>query len=185
MTTERWQDLFQPDERLLWEGSPQPGLHGWPRLLGLSVFGLPFLIAGCAMLAFGLRQALSGGAVADIGLGLFLAAFSLPFAGIGLALVFGQWIAAARAHRRVRYALSSRAAYVARHDWRKSLACYPILPQTAVELETGRLADTLWFHARQERDSDGTTTTRAGFENIADGTRVYRLIRQIQTGDPE
>ncbi len=183
MTHARWQDVLQPDERLLWEGSPLPGLHGWPRLVGLTLIGLPFLIAGAAMLVFGLRQVFVTGRLGDIGLGVFLTVFALPFLGIGLVLVIGQWVEAAQAHRRLRYALSNRAAYVAREGWRRTLHCYPILPQTAIELETGRGGDTLWFHSRTERDSDGTSTTKVGFENIADGASLFRLIRAAQTGE--
>ena len=117
------------------------------------------------------------------GLGLFFALFSVPFAGLGLFLVIGQWIAAAQAHRRIRYALSSKAAYVAT-SWRTDkLESYPILPKTALEIEHGTGYDSVWFHARSETDSDGgLTTSRVGFEGIKDGTEVYRLMHGIQTG---
>ena len=62
-----------------------------------------------------------------------------------------------------------------------SLTVYPILPATALELEPGKRASTVWLHARLERDSDGDLgTTKAGFENIADGARVFHLIRELQ-----
>ncbi|TAG11990.1 MAG: hypothetical protein EAZ40_16375 [Rhodobacterales bacterium] len=98
-------------------------------------------------------------------------------------LVFGQWIAASQAHRRIRYALSTRAAYVAQSWWTHSLDSYPILPGTSIGLAKGRLADTVWFHTMTQKDSDGDrSTTRIGFENIADGDQVYGLLRSIQMG---
>jgi hypothetical protein len=180
-----WQTYLQPGESLLWEGAPLPGIHGKAKLIGLALFGLPFLIIGLGMAGTGIVMLTSAHALADFGLGTFITAFSLPFAGIGAFLVIGQWIMAAQAHRKVRYALSTRCAFIAQSYWKRSLQAYPILPGTAVELETGGSADTVWFHARKERDSDGDrTTTKVGFENIADGEAVFRLIRSIQTGSP-
>jgi len=102
---------------------------------------------------------------------------------IGMVLVIGQWIGAAQSHRRVRYALSTQAAYVATSWNRRKLESCPILRSTATGLEKCRHADTVWFHIRAEKVSDGdTNTTRVGFDNIAEGEKVYHLIRSIQTG---
>lgn len=179
-----WQSYLRPDERLLWEGAPLPGVHGKAKIVALALFGLPFLAAGLAMLVSGLRNMSAAHDLGGMGLGFFMAVFALPFIGIGATMVVGQWFAAAQAHRKIRYALSTRAAFVAKDYWRRSLASYPILPATDVELEKGASADNVWFHSREERDSDGDrTVTRVGFENIADGDAVFRLIRQIQAGD--
>ena len=178
-----WQDYLQPGETLLWEGAPKPGVHGWGKLIGMSLFGLPFLVIGIGICVAGLGMLIAGDGWQLAGLGLFMTLFSIPFAGIGLFLVIGQWIAAAQAHRRIRYALSSKAAYVAT-SWRTDkLESYPILRSTATGLEKGRRADCVWFHVRSEKDSDGDLgTTRIGFDHIADGDTVFNLIRSIQTG---
>ncbi|WP_309667155.1 hypothetical protein [Tabrizicola sp.] len=179
----RWQDYFQPGETLLWEGAPKPGVHGKVKIIALALFGLPFLIIGLGVFATGVGMAFGGKTWGDIGLGLFFAAFAVPFAGVGALMVVGQWWAAARAHAKIRYALSSRAAYIAKTYWTHSIESYPILKSTATGLEKGRSADTVWFHVRSERGADGDrSTTRIGFDNIADGDSVYRLIRSIQTG---
>lgn len=180
---ETWDTYLQPGERLLWEGAPLPGIHGKAGIIGLGFFGLPFLAFGVAAFGFGLKMLSSLLSVNDAGLGLFLMAFSIPFMGIGGYLVFGQWVVAAQAHRRIRYALSTRAAYVAT-TWRsRKLEIYPILRDTATGLEKGRASDTVWFHIRTEKDSEGDrSTTRIAFENIADGEKVFRLIRSIQMG---
>jgi hypothetical protein len=182
---ETWADYFQPGEQLLWEGSPVKGIRGKAKLIGMSLFGLPFLVIGTGFCGIGLGMLFNASDWQMAALGLFIALFSLPFAGLGLYLVFGGWIAQAQAHRRVRYALSNRAAYIAQTWWKQTLESYPILPATSTGLEKGRGADTVWFHVRNEKDSDGDrSTTRIGFDNIADGDKVFHLIRSIQTGSP-
>ena len=121
--------------------------------------------------------------VGDVWIGLITLALGLIFLVFGYAFVFGQWADAARAHRTTRYALSNLCAYVARTAWKRSLESYPILPKTALELDHCDGYDNVWFHARSETDGDGgITTTRVGFEGIAEGTKVYQLLRGIQTG---
>ena len=176
-----WQSCFQPGEKLLWEGAPKPGVHGWPRIIGLALFGLPFLVVGVGAFFAGIRQIVTGESWGDVGLGLFFAAFAIPFAGIGGAMVIGQWWAARQAHLQLRYAVSSRCAYIAKSCRRRSIESYPILKGTALGLEKGNGSDTVWFHVLSERDSDGDrTTTRISFDNIADGDRVYTVLRSLQ-----
>lgn len=178
-----WDAYFQPGETLLWEGAPKPGVHGWPKIIGLAVFGLPFLVIGIGVFLTGLQQVLNAANLPDIGLGLFFTAFGVPFAGAGAFMVFGQWWAASQAHHKIRYAVSTRCAYIARSWWTRSLESYPILPGSALGLEKGRHADTVWFHLRTEKDLDGDrTTSRISFDNIAEGEAVYNLLRSIQTG---
>lgn len=182
---ETWESYFQPGEALLWEGALKQGVHGIAKIIGLALIGLPFLIIGVGVCVTSIWMVLSGKSWADSGLGLFFFAFSIPFTGVGAALVFGQLYAAREAHRQTRYALSSHAAYIARSCRTRSIAVYPILKSTPSGLEKGRTADTVWFHVHSERTSDGDrTTTRVGFDNIADGEAVFRMIRSIQTGQP-
>ena len=172
---------FRPGETLLWEGAPVPGLHRRGLAIFLMIFGLPFLIIGIALFFYGLLQLHKAATVSDAGLALFTTAFALPFGGFGAVLVFGPLIEARTASRDIRYALTTRAAYVVRQGRFPSLKVYPILPDTALELEPGKRASTVWLHSRLERDSDGDLgTTKAGFENIAEGEKVFELIRDLQ-----
>jgi hypothetical protein len=175
-----WHDHFQPGETLLWEGAPLPGVRNRARLVVLSLFGLPFLLIGMFGAATGLRHVYWLG---ETGLGLFTLVISLIFVLLGYTLVFHQWLDAARAHLSTRYALSNRCAYVIRQGRKQSLLSYPIVSGTALELDRCDGYDNVWFHVTKERDSDGDlTTSRVGFEGIADGTEVYRLFRSIQNG---
>lgn len=172
---------LRPNETLLWEGAPVPGFHQRGKAIFLMVFGLPFLIIGIACFFFGLHRLTQATTLSDAGLALFLTAFALPFGGIGAFLVFGPLVAARTAHRDIRYALTTRAAYVIRQGRFPSLKTYPILPSTALELEPGTRAGTVWLHARLERDLDGDLgTTKAGFENIAEAEKVFGMIRDLQ-----
>lgn len=178
-----WDAYFQPGETLLWEGAPKPGVHGWPKIIGLAIFGLPFLLFGLGAFAMGARQAFRSEGLSEFGFALFLMSFSLIFLGVGALMVFGQWWAAAEAHQKIRYAVSTRCAYIAKSYRTRSIESYPILQGSALGLEKGRSADTVWFHVRTEKDSDGDrTTSRVSFDNIAEGEKVYALLRSIQTG---
>lgn len=179
---EAWEHYFQPGETLLWEGAPKPGVHSWPKIIGLALFGLPFLIVGVGVCLTGMWQMINAKGWGDVGLGFFFTAFAIPFGGVGAVMVFGQWWAAAEAHKRLRYALSTRCAYIAKSYRTRSIESYPILKSSALGLEKGRTADTVWFHVQTERDSDGDrTTSRISFENIAEGEKVYALLRSVQT----
>ena len=180
---DNWQSYLQPGETLLWEGTPKPGVHGWPKIIGLALFGLPFLVVGVGVFLTGIWQMINAKGWGDAGLGFFFTVFAIPFGGVGALMVFGQFWAAIEAHRRIRYAVSTRCAYIAKSYRTKTIESYPILRSSALGLEKGRTADTVWFHVQTERDSDGDrTTTRISFDNIAEGDEVYRLLRSIQTG---
>lgn len=64
--------------------------------------------------------------------------------------------------------------------WNHTMESYPITTESYLELEQGR-ADTVWFSKLQNDDSDrDQSTKKTGFENIADGKKVYALLRKIQ-----
>jgi hypothetical protein len=172
---------LRPGETVLWEGAPVPGFHRRRLTFFLMLFGLPFLLIGVALFFYSLLLYPQAAGVTDGGNALVTTAFSLPFAAFGAFLVFGPVIEARTAARYIRYMLTNRAAYVIRTGQFPSLKVYPILPGTALELETFRRAGTVWVHARLERDSDGDLgTTKAGFENIAEAEKVFAMIRDLQ-----
>lgn len=180
MTAARWEDYFVPGERLLWEGAPEPGFHDWPKFLAVSVFGIPFLVAGLGLTFGGLWGALTAEGWKAAGGALLLGIFGMPFLGGGLFMVFGFWALAHAAPNRIRYALSTRAAYVARRFWLREIKIYPITRDTALELSSRRGTSTVTFYSHREADSDGPTVEKAAFEHIADGAEVLRLMRVLQ-----
>ncbi|MEM0976988.1 MAG: hypothetical protein AAGJ34_05610 [Pseudomonadota bacterium] len=174
-----WSDYFDPDEKLIWEGTP---VSGWPSLGGifLSVFGMPFLGAGLFTTITALRgdaAPTEGGGTME-GITLFL--FGLPFLLVGLGLVLGPWLGAFYAPRYMRYALTNKKAYIAKSFLRRSLEVYDITPSNVVEYEEGRTGS-VFFHVQSRVDSDGDRIDRRiGFENIRDSRSVYDLIRKSQ-----
>jgi hypothetical protein len=172
--------LLRPGEVLLWQGAPRAGFHQPGQRLFLMAFGLPFLLGGLGLFVAALQPARTPG-TSEWGLAVFLAAIALVFAGIGAFLTFGPVIEARHKATRLRYALTDRAAYILSRFVTDRVQVFPLLPSTPIDLDLGPKGGTVWFHARQERDSDGdSTTTRAGFENITDARHVYHLIRQLQ-----
>jgi len=179
--TEQTQLPLRPGETVLWEGAPVPGFHQRRLTFFLMLFGLPFLVIGVSLFCYSLLLYPQAATVPDGGNALVTTAFSLPFAAFGAFLVLGPIIEARSAARDIRYALTSRAAYVIRTGQFPSVRVYPILPDTALELETGSRAGTVWVHSRRERDSEGDLgTTKAGFENVAEAEKVFLMIRELQ-----
>lgn len=177
---DRWEDYFDPGEVLLWQGAPEPGPHSYWGPIAISIFGIPFFLAGLSTAATGLGFLFGMRNLGDLGIGLFMTAFSVPFLGVGFAMCFGTWIYARIGHRFTRYALSNRRAYVAHHFFRHSLSSYRIRPDDAITLVQGKF-DSIMFKTIHGRDSDGDKTTeKIGFISISDGNSVYDLIRKIQ-----
>ncbi|NNE86440.1 MAG: hypothetical protein HKN27_00055 [Silicimonas sp.] len=179
--SEGWQDWFDDGEALLWQGAPQPGVIHWGRNILLTAFGIPFLSAGLVCAAMGLGY-IAKFTFGEMALGVFLAAFSVPFVAVGGAMIFGTWVSDYIVPRRTRYALTSKAGYVATRYWGRKMDVFPVRAGTRVELQQHRSgAATVHFHFEETRDSDGDVRIeKKGFENIADGQAVYRLIRDVQ-----
>lgn len=162
---DRWDDYFEPGEVLLWQGAPEPGPQSYIGPYLISIFGIPFLLAGLATARTGLGYVFGMNSLGDLGIGLFLSAFSVPFICAGAAMTVGIWLHAFNGHKFVRYALTNKRACVARSFYKHALETYAIGPDDAVTLEQGRF-DTVRFKTIHGRDSDGH--------------EVYALIRQIQ-----
>lgn len=177
---DRWEDYFEPDEKLVWQGQPEPGLKSPLAVIALSIFGIPFLLAGMFTAAQGVSALFDQGGTWGIGGGLFFIAFSVPFLMAGLGMTFGSWLAALYGNRYIRYALTNKRAYIAKSFIKHALATYTIKPDDIVTLEQGRF-DSVKFKTVHGRDSDGDKTTETiGFDWIKDGPKVYQLVREHQ-----
>lgn len=177
---EVWEDYFEPEESLIWQGSPVGRARPTIGMIAAAIFGLPFLLAGLAisggafLFLFGveLGWASTAGSV-------FMFFFGLPFAGVGASLVFGPYYAQSQAHRHVRYALSNRRAYIASRWWHRKMDVLTVAPEAPISIEAG---NSVYFHTVVGTDSDGDRSLeRKGFENIPDAMEVYKLLRNLQT----
>jgi len=173
-----WEDYFHGHEVLLWSSAPQPKMNWTWTMVGLSLFGIPFLLAGLGIIAGGVLQ--MTGAAHEVTIGLFMILFGLPFLGVGVGLTMGIWVAVWLSPHFIRYALSTKRAYIAKSWWNHTMESYPIGAHSYIKRQQSK-TDTVFFAKFTERDSDGDrNTSHIGFENIADGAAVYKLLREIQ-----
>lgn len=178
-----WTDYFEAGEKLVWTGSPVSDRRLRWSQIGLATFGAPFLIVGVGLCGATIWSVVTGQAdtLAKMGAAVFLTLFSLPFAAAGLFLVAGPTIKARYAPRYIRYALSTRRAYIAESWWSHQLKTYPLTPDMRVDLLRDGL-DSVILHSGHERDSAGdVVTVAAKFEQLSDGRPLYLLIRQLQS----
>ena len=178
-----WQRYFDPDERLLWQGRPVPGLGIDLPTCGLALFGLPFLGGGIFMMVTAVRDAMGASGIDnDFGpLGLFV--FSLPFSAIGFGLVFGIWWYQYRLRKTARYAVTNKRAYIAHQVWNRKLEVHPIHPEAEITMEEGRTTS-VTFAVKRWTDSDGDRQKQEhSFLYLEDGEVVYDILRKVQRGD--
>ncbi len=182
---ERWEDWFQPGEKLLWQGAPAPGQWNILRNLFLTAFGIPFLSAGLFVSSMGLGYFFSPDRSIEFLLGVVLFAFGIPFIAVGGGMVFGTWISDWMTPTHTRYALTTRAGYIAKRLWKRNLEVLPIQQDMLIEFEEGRRGTgSVYFHFETDIDSDGDkSSTRKGFEGINDAQAVYRLLRELKSGN--
>mgnify|MGYP000004662641 CR=1 FL=1 len=177
---DRWEDYFEPGEVLLWQGAPEPGAKFSWGFVVISIFGVPFLLAGLSSMGQGISAFFRQDGPMAIMLGLFFITFSVPFLLIGLALIFGPWLASIHGHKFVQYALTNKRAYIAKSFIKHAIDSYVIGPDNVITLEQGKF-DSVKFATVHSHDSDGDKITKSvGFDWISEGRAVYHLIREIQ-----
>ncbi|MDH5451828.1 MAG: hypothetical protein OEY05_09325 [Paracoccaceae bacterium] len=192
MTTaprEDWEELLDPEEQLLWVGTPASGIRFTPKAIGTSVFGLfvfGFAIFWTVGAATPFLQGLTGGMPQGAGwFFIFFPLFGLPFIAAGYYMVIGQYFRDARQRRHTRYALTNRRALITSWAGKRTLKSFPIGPTSVVDYQPGPEA-TIYFATEVTKDSDGDTNSeRIGFEHVPDGDAAYAIIRRIQSGAVE
>ncbi|WP_458791484.1 hypothetical protein [Yoonia sp. MH D7] len=176
----RWEDYFQEREELLWSASPAGVLNWTWGMIGLSIFGVPFLLAGLATFFIGIASLFEGSGTLVLGTGVFMMIFSLPFISVGLGLTVGTWVMPLLAPHFVRYAVTDKRAYIAKSWWTHKMESHAIDASNTVELREGK-TDTVYFTKTSRRGNDGKTYNgKIGFLNIEDGAAVYKLLRNLQ-----
>lgn len=164
-----WQSILDDGESIKWQGRPDGKLAFKAAYIFTFLFGLAF--AGFAL--FWMVMASSAGG----GFWMFgLIHFSV---GLGLAILPPFWSAFVRRH--TWYTLTDRRAFIATDKpfVGRKLKSYPITKDTSIEFTPADLA-TIHFAEEIRRTKNGTRRTAIGFERIAEGDEVYRLIRDIQ-----
>ncbi len=174
-----WAPYLDEGEKLLWTGQPEPGLRFRGANVVKSVFGLFFL--GFSVFWVVMAMTITGAGAGAFGtMGLVFPLFGLPFVAVGLYLVVGHFFWEAYVRKHTRYALTGKRAFIATAVFGRKLKSYPVTKSMPLEFEPGP-PDTIWFAEEDRRGSKGRRyTVKRGFEMIADGDEVYRLIRRIR-----
>lgn len=170
MTTSGWEDILDKDEKILWQGRPDAGIH--LKIGNIATFGFGLVFAGFAL--FWMIMAAQGGG------GLWM--FGLIHFSVGISMSFGPVFWSAYTRRHSWYTLTNGRAFIAVDTPIKgrSLKSYPINQDTVLEYNQGPLA-TIYFSEIIKRGNKGRRySVQIGFERISEGDEVYRLMRRVQ-----
>jgi hypothetical protein len=167
-----WEGILDEGEEILWQGRPDGALVLRPQNIPLAVFGLIF--AGFAL--FWMMMAASAG-------GLFWS-FGLIHFSIGIGLIIGPSLWSAYRRRHSWYTLTNARAFIATDIpvLGRRLKSYPILPGARLELIDGS-PPSIIFATENRRGKNGTYQVPIGYDRISDARDVYKMMREIQTGD--
>ncbi len=168
-----WEGILDEDETILWQGRPDTAVTWkWVHLF-TGLFGLAF--AGFAVFWMFLASS-AGGQFWMFGLIHFF---------VGLAIGIGPPFASAWRRRHTWYTLTDRRAFIASDLPLRGrrLKSYPVDEDTPLDYQPGDPA-TVYFAHEMRRTKNGSRRHDIGFERIADGEDVYRLMRDIQRRAP-
>ena len=168
-----WEDILDKGEEIVWQGRPDAAIHFRPANIIPMLFGLAF--AGFAV--FWMVMAASAGG------GFWM--FGLLHFSVGLGLALSPILWGPFKRRRTWYTLTNRRAIIATDLPLKgrALKSYPINDSTILNFTPGP-PSSIMFAQETRRGSKGRRyTVDIGFEFIADGDKVYRLMRDIQRAD--
>ena len=166
-----WEGILAPDERILWQGRPDQGLHLSLDKLPTAGFGL--LFAGFALVWMIAASRAGGG-------GFWL--FGLLHFSVGVGL-FGSSVLGDMIRRRATwYTLTDRRAYIATNlPWTgRTLESHLIGPDTRLSYHIGPPATITFARERRHSDKGRPYSVDIGFERIAEGDEVMRLLNQAR-----
>ncbi|MCW8842142.1 MAG: aspartate carbamoyltransferase catalytic subunit [Rhodobacteraceae bacterium] len=173
MSHDSWAGLLDEGETILWQGRPDGSVTFTIANLMTSLFGLAF--AGFAL--FWMIMASQAGG--------FFWMFGLIHFCVGCGLAAGPLFWDAFRRRHTWYTLTNQRAFIATNlpFKGKSLDSYPMTADTPLSLMDGPPA-TVYFAAGLRRGRNGKRHhTKIGFERIEEGREVFRMMRDIQSGD--
>lgn len=166
-----WRDLLDPDEVLLWQGKPEPGV----KLEWESPFEtIPLLF----MIGFPIFW-MSGASKANIGAWMF----GLLFLGAGLFGLFGIHFWKAYTRRNQHYALTNKRAFIGAQKFgKRTLESYPITAETTLKYEDGNLSS-IWFAEKLADGNIRKSVQNVGFERLSNGREVLAKFREVQNAN--
>lgn len=170
-TPSGWEDIFEPGEVLLWQGRPDPSFawqkrHILPAALGISV--------ACLGLIWIFYTPLGNGYTIILGIILLLLAAFLAIAPPVMAMMVRKatW-----------YSLSNKRGFIAMHREQvgRKLSAYVIEPDFDIKFD-GREPSTIMFAIETRQPGNAAYIAKISFDRIAEGQKVYDMMRSIQGG---
>ncbi|KPU83325.1 hypothetical protein JI58_09175 [Marinosulfonomonas sp. PRT-SC04] len=164
-----WEDIFEPDEVLLWQGRPDPSFAWQKRHILPVILGLGVACLGILWIFF---TPLGNGYTVIMGLVLLLLAAFLAIA---------PPVMAAMVRKASWYSLSNKRGYIAMHrpNLGRKLAAYPIDPDFELKFDAKTPA-TIIFAMAVRKTGSVSDPVKISFDLIEDGQKVYDLMRKIQ-----
>ncbi len=174
-------DYFEQGEELIWQGAPEPRWRSYSLPIVMTIASTPsVLFALFVPYAAFYPTAWTNPSTApgDIVFSVIISAILLVFAA---SLTFASWKFILCEHKHVRYALTNKRAYIAKSFRKQSVSSYPIQPDDVITIDRGKFDNVRFPTGYGTRLSNKTMFDSQGFEGIADGPKVYALVRHMQS----
>lgn len=171
---EGWEGILAADEQIVWQGQPDPRLE-------LEALKASQVIFGLATGGFAVFWSVMAAQSSDGGLtGILLPLFGLFFVVVSFKRAGGHIFWDSYRRKRTWYTLTDRRAFVATQMLgRKNLAFYPIDRETVIDFN-GKDPGTIWFAYEYQRNKQGSSRKKVGFEQIPDALRVHNKVVAVQ-----
>lgn len=166
-----WEEIFEPDEVLLWQGRPDPSFAWQKRHILPVILGIGVACLGVIWIFF---TTLGNGYTVIMGVVLLLLAAFLAIAPPVMAMMVRKatW-----------YSLSNKRGFVAMHrpNLGRRLNAYAIDPDFPIKFD-GKALGTIFFALAPRPSGNTSDLMRINFDRINDGQKVYDLMCAIQKG---
>jgi len=162
-------EILRGGERVLWEGMPAQGIHLNPED-GITI---PFSLVWCGFAIFWEISTFSMGAPT------FFSLWGIPFVLVGLYLVFGRFLHAARKAKHTGYAVTNQRVVIIE---RGGVTSIPVDRIPSLEIRTHRNGSgTIYFEPQSyyRRNGKRYANSRKAFLHIENAGEVYRLIDSL------
>jgi hypothetical protein len=176
-----WQSFLDADERLIWVGRPNSGLKLSKAGLVKSASGLPLFALALigTWLVSGPMRPEDGTAPSDFTRHLPLIA--VLFLAVAAYQMFAHYFLDAFRRGCQLYGLTNRRALIVSRLFSDSVKSVPIDRTTVLDYQPHANREaSIFFAYETRRREDDTVTLPIGFEHVADGAELYRLMRQVQ-----
>ena len=178
---DRWNDYFEQGEELIWQGAPEPRWRSYSFPIVMTIASAPSVLFALFVPYAAFYPTLwtkPSTGPGDIVFSVVISAILLFFS---ISITLASWKFILCDHKHVRYALTNKRAYIARSFRRQSVNSYPILPDDVITIDRGKFDNVRFRTGHGAHPLKRTMFDSQGFDGIADGPKVYALVRRVQS----